>query len=48
MASPEAAARDIHRAVKRGASEVYVPWFWRPVMAVLRWLPEPVFRRLPV
>jgi len=25
---------------------LYTPWFWRPIMAVVRAIPEPVFKRL--
>ena len=32
VASPEAVARDIYRAVKSRKNVVYVPWFWRVIM----------------
>jgi decaprenylphospho-beta-D-erythro-pentofuranosid-2-ulose 2-reductase len=38
--------RGIHRAIARRQDVVYLPWFWRPVMAVLSSLPEKVFKRL--
>lgn len=38
--------RGIHRAIERRRDVVYLPWFWRPVMAVLNSLPERVFKRL--
>lgn len=40
------AGRSIHRAIERRRDVVYVPWFWRPIMAVLRELPEGIFKRL--
>lgn len=46
--TPERVARSIRRALAERSGTVYVPWFWRPVMTVLRWLPEAVFRRLPL
>jgi len=46
FATPTRAARDIVRALDRGAGEVYVPWYWRPIMAVVRNTPEPLFQRL--
>ena len=46
FATPARAARDIVRALDRGAGEVYVPWYWRPIMAVVRNTPEPLFQRL--
>lgn len=41
----EVAARDILRAVAAGKKVAYVPWYWRPIMTVVRNLPEPVFQR---
>ena len=35
----------IVRAVERGRRITYLPWFWRPIMAVVRHLPEPLFQR---
>lgn len=45
FASRQRAARDIVRAILRGRGEVYVPGFWRWIMLVVRWLPEPLFQR---
>lgn len=45
-AKPERVARGIMRAIQRRRSVVYLPWFWRPIMAVIRCLPEPLFRRV--
>jgi short-subunit dehydrogenase len=46
VASPQAIARDIYRAVKSRKNVVYVPWFWRVVMLVVRAIPESLFKRL--
>jgi decaprenylphospho-beta-D-erythro-pentofuranosid-2-ulose 2-reductase len=46
--TPEQVAADIERAVRRGARVVYTPWFWWPIMAVIRRLPWFVFRRLKI
>jgi short-subunit dehydrogenase len=46
VASPEAAARRIAAAVLGGADEVYVPGFWRPVMLLIRMIPERLFKRM--
>ncbi len=43
---PEYVARRIHRALGGGGDVIYVPWFWRPIMTVIRALPEAVFKRL--
>lgn len=45
-ARPEAVARGIVRAVDRGRNVAYLPWFWRPIMWVIRTIPEPIFKRL--
>ena len=47
-ASPERVARGIVRAVSRPRDVVYLPWFWRWIMLVVRVLPEGVFKRLAV
>lgn len=46
VASPEAAARAIHRAVARGKEEVYVPGFWWAIMTIICAIPEAIFKRL--
>lgn len=45
--TPSAVAEATVTALERGAEEVWVPRALRPVMAVVRHLPRPVFRRLP-
>jgi decaprenylphospho-beta-D-erythro-pentofuranosid-2-ulose 2-reductase len=46
FASPRGVGRSIHRAIERRRDVVYIPWFWRPLMMVIRVLPEPLFKRL--
>ena len=46
VASPEKVARDIDRAIRRRRNVLYTPWFWRPIMCIIRSLPEPLFKRL--
>jgi decaprenylphospho-beta-D-erythro-pentofuranosid-2-ulose 2-reductase len=45
-ASPTRVAADIVRAMDRRAPVIYTPWFWRPIMLIIRAVPESVFRRL--
>lgn len=45
-ARPERVARGIVRAFGRSGDVVYLPWFWRPIMWVIRLIPERVFKRL--
>jgi NAD(P)-dependent dehydrogenase (short-subunit alcohol dehydrogenase family) len=47
-ATPERVAADIARAVDRGRAVVYTPWFWWPVMMIIRHLPRFVFERLKI
>jgi short-subunit dehydrogenase len=47
-ASPAWAARRIQRAIEARREVVYIPGFWCLVMAVLRAIPEAVFKRLPI
>jgi decaprenylphospho-beta-D-erythro-pentofuranosid-2-ulose 2-reductase len=46
FARSPAVAAAIVRAIDGNRAEVYVPWFWRFIMAVVRWIPEPLFRRI--
>ena len=45
-ASPERVAKDIVRAMEKGKSVIYTPWWWRWIMLVIRLIPEPIFVRL--
>jgi short-subunit dehydrogenase len=45
-ASPATVASAIVRAVDRGTPVLYTPWFWRPIMAIIKAVPESIFRRL--
>jgi decaprenylphospho-beta-D-erythro-pentofuranosid-2-ulose 2-reductase len=46
FAEVEAVGAAIVGARSAGPTEAYVPGFWRPIMWVVRSLPEPVFQRL--
>lgn len=43
---PKRIAPDILRSFESGPEEVYTPWFWKPIMTAIRWIPEPLFKRL--
>ncbi|MEK7793184.1 MAG: SDR family oxidoreductase [Candidatus Hydrogenedentota bacterium] len=45
-ASPESAAKAIVRAIDRRKNVVYVPWFWRYIMLIIRSIPEWQFKRM--
>jgi short-subunit dehydrogenase len=46
VASPQSVAVRILRAVEKKRNEIYLPWFWRWIMLIIRHVPEPVFKRL--
>ncbi|MFL5246443.1 MAG: SDR family oxidoreductase [Myxococcales bacterium] len=46
VVGPDRVARDIVRALERGADVVYTPPIWRIVMLVVRLLPEKLFKKL--
>ena len=46
VASPQTAARRIVEAVLKGEDQAYVPRFWRPVMLLIRLMPERFFKRM--
>jgi decaprenylphospho-beta-D-erythro-pentofuranosid-2-ulose 2-reductase len=46
VAKPERVARRIVEAILRGEDECYVPSFWRPVMFLVRLIPERIFKRM--
>jgi decaprenylphospho-beta-D-erythro-pentofuranosid-2-ulose 2-reductase len=45
-AKPASVAADIVRAMDGGKAVIYTPGFWRPIMWIIRSVPESVFRRL--
>ncbi len=46
LSTPERIAPVIVRAVDRSRNQVYVPGYWRLVMALVRWLPEGIMKRI--
>jgi short-subunit dehydrogenase len=46
FSTPEAVARDIQRAIRSRRDVVYTPWFWRWIMAAIRFVPEWKFKRM--
>jgi decaprenylphospho-beta-D-erythro-pentofuranosid-2-ulose 2-reductase len=45
-AQPDQVAAVIERAILRRRNVVYVPWFWRIIMAIIKAIPEPIFKRM--
>ncbi len=46
LAQPEDVAHAVYDAVHRGKDVIYVPWFWGPIMLVIRALPAGIMARL--
>jgi decaprenylphospho-beta-D-erythro-pentofuranosid-2-ulose 2-reductase len=46
VASPQYIGERIVRALDRSADIVYLPWFWRYIMLIIKHIPEPIFKRL--
>ena len=45
-AKPEDIAQAIFRGVKAGKNEIYVKWFWRYIMLIIRSIPEFMFKKM--
>jgi short-subunit dehydrogenase len=45
-AKPEDIANGIFKAVKSGKNVVYIKWFWRYIMLIIRNIPEFIFKKL--
>lgn len=46
FSSPEKVAKGIHKAMKKGKHIVYLPWFWKYIMFIIRSIPESIFKKL--
>ena len=46
FADAGAVGRGVHRAIKRRREVVYLPGYWRLIMAVVKAMPEAIFKRL--
>lgn len=45
-AKPDQVAAGIVRAIEKRRSVVYLPWFWRPIMLVIKHIPEFAFKKI--
>jgi decaprenylphospho-beta-D-erythro-pentofuranosid-2-ulose 2-reductase len=46
MTTPDRIAPALFAACSRARGVVYLPWYWRPIMILICFVPEPLFRRL--
>ena len=47
-AGPNKVGATIVTAGEKGGPIVYAPWFWKPIMLIIRYLPSTVFNKLNV
>lgn len=48
VASPDAVAKDILKAVHKKKNVIYTPFFWRYIMLIIRLIPELIFKKLSI
>src|SRR5947209_1807519 len=48
FASARTIGKGIYAAMNKGKDVVYLPWFWRPIMLVVKSVPERVFKKVPI
>ena len=46
VASPQMIAERIVATLGKSADVVYLPWFWRYIMLIIKHIPEPIFKRM--
>lgn len=46
FADPASVGKAIYQAMKAGKSEIYVPFYWRYIMLIIKSIPEAIFKRL--
>ena len=46
VASPQSIGERIVAALGKSADVVYLPWFWRYIMLIIKHIPEPIFKRM--
>ncbi|EEE06192.1 short chain dehydrogenase [Burkholderia multivorans CGD2M] len=45
VVTPEKVASDIVKAIERRSDVLYTPWFWTPIMLIIRTVPRFLFKR---
>jgi len=48
VATPEAVAEDLWKAVRKRRNVIYTPFFWRYIMLIIRHIPEPIFKKMKI
>ena len=48
VASPQKVGKDIYKAMINGKNVIYTPFYWRYIMAVVKSIPEFIFKKLKI
>ncbi len=48
FAQPRKVGKGIYQAMMKGKQVVYLPWFWGPIMLVVKSIPESVFKKVSI
>jgi short-subunit dehydrogenase len=48
FANVRGVGENVYHAMKQRKEVAYTPWYWRPVMFMVRRIPEPAFKKLPL
>ena len=48
FAQPRKVGEGIYQAMMKGKEVVYLPWFWRPIMLIVKSIPESVFKKVSI
>jgi decaprenylphospho-beta-D-erythro-pentofuranosid-2-ulose 2-reductase len=46
LATPEAVAIDIDKAIRKQKNVLYTPWFWRWILLIVRMIPQSIYKKL--
>ena len=46
FASSQKVGQGIYQAMQQGRDIVYLPWFWQPIMFVIKSIPEAIFKKM--
>jgi short-subunit dehydrogenase len=46
FAQPGKVGKGIYKAIKKRKDVLYIPWFWRPIILIVKSIPEGIFKRL--
>jgi short-subunit dehydrogenase len=46
FAQPGKVGKGIYQAMMKGKEVVYLPWFWRPIMTIVKSIPESIFKKM--